>query len=215
MAMILNTTRRTIERKIIFLGKLSKQKHQYFLKTLTKQDLASLQFDDLLTSHHTKLKPVSVSTVITKPSRKILSVAVSVIPAFGLLAKISREKYGERKSELLEKLNAMFEDLALTLPIEGEIDTDKHKTYPKVIKKHLPKWTHNQYKSDPATVAGQGELKNNSTDPLFYINHTLAMMRANINRLVRRTWNTTKNLNRLEDHLWIYIGFHNEYLTKA
>ncbi len=213
MALILNTTRKTIERKIIFLGKLSKKRHEEFLKTLIKTDLSYLQFDDLITSHHTKLKPVSVSTVITKPERKILSLAVSEIPSFGLLSKISVEKYGKRKNELPEKLSCLFQNLAPFLPEIGRIDTDEHKTYPDIIKKYLPQWDHRKYKSDRATVAGQGELKKNHKDPLFHINHTLAMMRANINRLFRRTWNTTKNLKRLEDHLWIYVGFHNEYLT--
>jgi hypothetical protein len=63
-------------------------------------------------------------------------------------------------------------------------------------------------------VTGQGELKKTTHDPLFAINHTLAMLRANINRLIRRTWCTTKKPERLIDHLWIYIRYHNTLIEE-
>ena len=214
MAIILKTTTKTVARKIIFLRNLSQKRHQEFLSGLSQEDLQKLQLDDLITSHHTKLKPVSVSMVVTKKKRKILAVKVSEIPAFGHLSKVSVRKYGKRANELPKKLDSLFENLAKHLPPDGHIDSDEHKLYPDIIKKYLPKWHHHQFKSNEAAVAGQGELKRKINDPLFPINHTLAMLRANMNRLFRRTWCTTKNLNFLEYHLWIYIGFHNNYLTK-
>ncbi|MCT4641319.1 MAG: hypothetical protein N4A33_03410, partial [Bacteriovoracaceae bacterium] len=64
-------------------------------------------------------------------------------------------------------------------------------------------------------IAGQGELKRVYFDPLFKINHTLAMLRANINRLMRRTWCTTKDPIRLSDHLELFIYYYNQiYLKK-
>ena len=44
----------------------------------------------------------------------------------------------------------------------------------------------------------------------------LAMLRANINRLIRRTWCTTKRVDRLEAHLRVYADYHNrELLTRG
>jgi hypothetical protein len=60
---------------------------------------------------------------------------------------------------------------------------------------------------------GQGELKSGGFDPLFSFNHTAAMLRANINRLVRKTWCTTKRIDRLEAHIALYVQFHNRELT--
>jgi hypothetical protein len=40
------------------------------------------------------------------------------------------------------------------------------------------------------------------------------MHRARINRLIRKTWCTTKKLDRLADHIAIYADFHNEYLDQ-
>ena len=50
-------------------------------------------------------------------------------------------------------------------------------------------------------------------DPLFSLNHTFAMLRANVNRLFRKTWCTTKKPQRLADHLALYALYHNEVLT--
>ena len=61
-------------------------------------------------------------------------------------------------------------------------------------------------------VVGQGELKAIGFDPIFAFNHTAAMLRANMNRLFRRTWCTTKTIRGLEDHLALYVKYHNEEL---
>ncbi|MCP4050867.1 MAG: transposase, partial [bacterium] len=74
--------------------------------------------------------------------------------------------------------------------------------------------SHEKSKGEKGCVAGQGELKKVRIDPLFAINHTLAMLRANINRLVRKTWCTTKKPERLLDHLAIYTWFHNTKLIQ-
>jgi hypothetical protein len=62
-------------------------------------------------------------------------------------------------------------------------------------------------------IRGQGELKKVKFDPLFSLNHTMAMLRANVSRLIRQTWCTTKKAERLSDHLALYAYFHNTVLT--
>ena len=70
-----------------------------------------------------------------------------------------------------------------------------------------------QYKGEKSRSYGQGELKKTKNDPLFSINHTFAMLRANINRLIRRSWCSTKKIQGLTDHLAIYAWVHNSQLT--
>jgi hypothetical protein len=41
------------------------------------------------------------------------------------------------------------------------------------------------------------------------------MLRANINRLFRRTWCTTKKPECLRQHIAVYVEFHNTVLLKA
>jgi hypothetical protein len=52
---------------------------------------------------------------------------------------------------------------------------------------YLPKAKHTTFPSERGCVVGQGELKKVNFYPLFIVNHTCAMMRANINRLIRKT----------------------------
>ena len=59
---------------------------------------------------------------------------------------------------------------------------------------------------------GQGQLKKIGFDPLLSLNHTYAMLRANINRLIRKTWRTTKDPKGLKDHIDLYVNFHNHQI---
>jgi hypothetical protein len=70
------------------------------------------------------------------------------------------------------------------------------------------------FKGAKGSIVGQGELKKLKWDPLFMTNHICAMLRANINRLIRKTWCTTKDPEMLQKHLDIYMDFHNTILVK-
>lgn len=212
-ALVLKLTRKTVARKLIFLGTKAKWNQQDFVRTLGHEELKHIQIDDLITSHHTKLKPLSLTLVVSKKSRHILAASLSEIPAFGHLADISLRKYGKRQNELGENLQKLGPELKALLPKTGTIDSDQHALYPAIVKRHLPGWQHQTFKGQRASVAGLGELKSKARDPLFSINHTLAMLRANINRLFRRTWNTTKKPENLMHHFWLYADFHNGTLT--
>ena len=48
-----------------------------------------------------------------------------------------------------------------------------------------------------------------TSNPLFRINLTLAMMRDGLSRLVRRTWAASKLAARLLDHTWVWITYRN------
>ena len=210
----MNLNPKTVARKLIFLAQQARKRHQSWLKMFEHVKIDHLQLDDLITSHHTKLKPLSVTVVVNAKTRHILGLQVGTIPAFGKIAKLSRKKYGKRKNQLPQNLDTLWENLKPIVAPEAVVESDEHHLYGKFIHRHHPHVHHQQHKSYPAAVAGQGELKRKARDPLFRINHTLAMLRANINRLFRRTWNTTKKVSCLTDHLWVYVSFHNRFLIK-
>ncbi|MCT4640990.1 MAG: hypothetical protein N4A33_01755 [Bacteriovoracaceae bacterium] len=213
-ALILGVNKETVRRKLIYLGKKSKLKNKNFIKKLQKNKSTHIQFDDLITKENTKLKPLSISVAVDFNRRYILGAKVSQIAAFGHLAKISKRKYGYRKSYHQEGLDKLFESIKNSIDSKARVDSDEHKNYKKVVRKHLKDSDYRQFKSEVATVAGQGELKKVHFDPLFKINHTLAMLRANINRLIRKTWCTTKDPKRLTDHLEIFIYYYNQVYLK-
>ena len=208
-AKLLKIARSTVERKLPYLGKVCALKNE---KALKEQKVSKLQVDDLITIEHSKLKPLSVAVAVNAETREVLGAEVSRIPAFGRLAKISVKKYGKRKSEHREALAVLMKKVAPVVKKDALIKSDGHKEYARAFKKFLPGRRSEIHLSEPACVAGQGELKKLKFDPLFTINHTLATLRANINRLIRRTWCTTKVPERLKDHLEIFIYYYNTFL---
>ena len=209
-AMLLNIHRTTVARKHRFLGLQAKQT---FDRTVRYASVTTIQFDDLETTEHTKLKPVSVSLAVDANTRKILALQVSRMPAKGLLARKSRQKYGLRRDDRLRGLDRMFASLKEKVTGQVTFKSDSNPLYPLVLRRHFKTENHETVISRKGCIVGQGELKKIGFDPLFSLNHTCAMLRANINRLFRRTWCTSKKLESLEQHLYLYAKFHNSVLT--
>lgn len=124
------------------------------------------------------------------------------------------KKYGKREDEHSAGLARLFKTIAPIVSPEVVIKSDEHQRYPTFISSYLPRAKHLTFPSERGCIAGQGELKKVQFDPLFIVNHTCALLRANVNRLIRKTWCTTKNPKRLKDHLEIFIYFYNEILLK-
>ena len=212
-ALSISVSRPTIRRYFLMLG-------SHCMKELNREisqhtnSIKQIQFDDIETFEHSKMKPLSITLAVENKSRFILGFSVSEIPARGRFAKRSREKYGERKNCRDIALDSLLEKLTHVVTPDASIWTDKCSSYPKAIKKHFPNARHVATKGRKAAAIGQGELKTGGFDPLFSINHTAAMLRATISRLFRRTWNTTKKMERLFCHLLIYSHFHNKFLLK-
>ncbi|MFP5519298.1 MAG: transposase [Bdellovibrionia bacterium] len=207
MARIYRCNYKTVVRKFLFLSSWAEV---YFKR---HRDLfppsKEVEFDDLETFEHSKLKPLSVAMMIETKTRRILGFNVAQMSAKGLLAPLAKKKYGTRKDLRNEEREKLFKELKPYIAEEAKIKSDESPHYPMHIKKYFPKSTHWTTKGRRGCVVGQGELKSGGFDPLFTLNHTFAMFRANINRLFRRTWNTTKKPDRLKKHIWLYVLYHN------
>ena len=214
-AKILCVNPKTVVRRFRFFASQAKLKHQKWLREQPKHELREIQFDDLETSEHTKCKPLSVALAVDPKSRKILSFQVSQMPAKGHLARIAFYKYGYRQDERSVGWDALMKDLVPLVHPKAKFTSDQNPHYPKFLLKHHPHASHVAVKGGRGCIAGQGELKKLKHDPLFYLNHTCAMMRANLNRLFRKTWCNTKNRQGLSDHLAIYVHYHNTVLVKS
>lgn len=204
----------TIARKLRFLAEQARLEQQAFLESLKVRDckISQVQFDDVETFEHTKLKPLSIALAVNM-QRKVLGFEVSSMPAKGHLAVKSVEKYGRRRDERKKGLQRLLKSLEGVVNPQTLFQSDQNPHYPPVLRNIFPHAIHQTTKGRRGCISGQGELKKVVWDPLFSLNHTAAMLRANINRLIRRTWCTTKKPQRLSDHLAIYINFHNQVLT--
>lgn len=212
-AKLLNLSRTTVKNKFLFLGEIA-------LKELGQTNeehppAQIVEFDDLETFEHTKYKPLSVTLMVESGTRRILGFEVAKMPAKGLLAKRAIKKYGVRSDERGKKRHELFSRMKTLVARDALIKSDQNPYYPKDVKRFFPDATHQSHKGQRGSIVGQGELKKVRFDPLFSLNHSCAMLRANINRLFRRTWCTTKLSERLKLHIAMYAVFHNKVLLES
>lgn len=212
-AEILRLSPTTVTRKFIFLGlrALDRLKQMNF----TYEKCLEIQFDDVETFEHTKCKPLSICLAVENKTRRILGFEVSPMPAKGALSKIAKKKYGIRQDLRACGRKKLFKEIKPLIHEKVLITSDENPHYPNDVKQHFPLSTHSRVKGKRGCITGQGELKKVGYDPLFSLNHTAAMLRANINRLIRKTWCTTKKAERLTLHLALYATYHNNKLIKA
>ena len=203
--------RNTVARKITFLAERARLKIETWLAS--QSPFTDLQWDELITFEHTRLKPLSVALMVCERHRYILGFRVAQIPASGLIARRSREKYGPRRNLSGYARRDLLKTLAPHIAPKATVTCDEHPRYYDELEAALTDVNVIQHHSVRGSLTGQGELKRVGWDPLFTINHTLAMLRDNIKRLTRRTWCTTKRQSVLEDVIAIYVHFHNSRLV--
>lgn len=202
--------RKTVARKLIALGFAAEAELGRSNRLCPKAKI--VEFDDLETFEHTKCKPISVTIAVEHRTRRILGVEVSTMPAKGRLVAKAR-KYGPRIDGRRPARQALFERIQELVAEDVILKSDSNPHYPRDVRKFFPKGEHWRYGSRKSSLGGQGELKKVRFDPLFSLNHTCAKFRDDVKRLARRTWCTTKKIERLRAHLMIYAVYHNEHLA--
>lgn len=207
---ILRISRTTSARKLLFLGRVAKRELKESL--LHKAKLECVEFDDMETFEHSKCKPLSISLAVESGTRRILGFEVSQMPANGPLARVAKQRYGRRPDQRLIGRKRLLRFVRKLSKRNVVIKSDENPHYPPLIRGIFPRGEHLRYKGRRGCVVGQGELKRGGFDPLFSLNHTAAMFRANVNRLFRRTWCTTKKREALAAHLALYAIYHNQNL---
>lgn len=203
----LHLHRTTIQRKKTFLALESLG---WLKKFRDSKRVKFMQFDDMETFEHTKCKPISITLAVERRTRLVLGFAASMMPAKGKLARMALEKYGPRPDHRKAARRNLFAQLQPVLTEDALIESDQNPHYVPDVLKFFPNASHRQHKGRRGCVVGQGELKRGGYDPLFSLNHTCAMFRANMNRLFRRTWCTTKKIEGLVEHLALYACSHNQ-----
>ena len=206
----LGCTYLTVYRKFLWLSEHARERHleeEFFPK--------EVQFDEMESIEHTKLKPLTIALAVSE-DYKILGVKVGMIPAKGHLSRISLKKYGPRENQSEAGLKELFQSLKACLKSDDFlIKSDAKPTYEKIVKEIFPQ---NRYQKTISRVNKEKrrEMKYTSLekrifDPLFALNQRFAMLRDHIKRLTRRSWCTTKKIENLEKHLYLYIASNNGY----
>jgi hypothetical protein len=203
--------RKTVVKKLLALGFDAECRLRF--ENSIKRKVHEIEFDDLETFETTKCKPLSVTLAVESGTRRILGLEVSKMPAKGLLVEKAK-KYGYRPDNRKSARRRLFKDLQKIVTEDAIIKSDSNPHYREDVLEFFPKAKHIRYLGKRGSLGGQGELKKVKFDPLFSLNHTCAMFRANVSRLTRKTWVTTKNPSHLHAHLMLYAQYHNEHLVK-
>ncbi len=213
-AKLIHCSKNTVARKLVWLSQ-----NPETISQVKPQGTEHLQIDELETIEHTKLKPLTVP-ICVNDKYKILSLTVGQIKAKGKLSEISLKKYGPREDQREKSLTELFVNLRRNIKSDPlTITTDAHPLYPKLIQKYFPGTKHIQVISRDQ-LKKKRELVYTSErkkvfDPMFAMNQRCAMLRADIRRLTRRSWCTTKKIENLRKHLELYMIYNNELLTSS
>lgn len=210
-ALVLGLNRKTVVNKQLFLA--AQMELKFDQENLQKPRVREMEFDDLETFEHTKCKPLAVTIAVEAGKRRILGIEVSPMKAKGLLVHRAK-KYGKRGDGRKQARERLFKKIAPLMEDNCLIKSDLDPHYEPSVRVFFPNAKYRQYRGIRGSTTGQGELKKAKFDPLFSVNHTCAMLRANVNRLIRKTWCTTKRADRLRAHLMIYAEYHNSQLIE-
>lgn len=212
-ARILACSRHTIAHLLRLLGAHCRDFHSWRIEraSSTRTLLGIFQLDELETYEQSRrLAPVSVPVLIERRSYFVLDLHSAPLPCRGRLSEEERKRKLERERILGKRetgSSAAVARCSRTLAAfharntRVVVQTDRKPTYVGILSRQFgERVAHGRYSS---------KAKRDHRNPLFPINHTFAMMRDGISRLVRRTWAASKLRQRLERHAWIWIVWRN------
>jgi hypothetical protein len=212
-ARILRVDRKTVQRRLRVFGPALRRWHAVFLARARQRGglEGSFSFDELETyEHDRRLMPVTVPVLIHRKSRFIVHLETADLPARGGLSAHDLARKQVREVRYGKRLNGSaraVEDCLLALKavhaprVPLEIVTDRKQSYPPLVRRHFARRS--------AFVRESSSTTRNTLNPLFPINHTLAMLRDQVSRLVRRSWAASKRQAELRHHLWIFTAWRN------
>lgn len=212
-ARVLGCSRKTLAHRLELLGAHCRDFHLRRLRLA--RDRGGLwgvfQLDELETFEHSRrLAPVTMPVLIERKSYFVVDLESGELPCRGGLSEGDRARKEERERELGRRRSGsrgavtkcfeiLFDHHAKKGPVR--VQTDKKSSYPRILSKRFgARLEHERHSS---------KARRDYQNPLFPINHTLAMMRDGISRLVRRTWAASKLRARLERHAWIWVVWRN------
>jgi len=215
MAIVMGVNRKTIIRKFLFMAWSAWKEHERRIKT-GEFKTGFVQFDEMDTFEHTRLKPLSIALAVRVKTGEIIEAQVAEMNCHGKAAKVSQHKYGWRqdlrsvaREDVLRQVNAVSRKTIT-------IVSDAKRSYPNEVKKWVP---HADFQVIASRI-GKRKLskqsnRRNKNDSMFALNLAAAKIRHDMSRMARKTWVTTKSATRLQAHLDLYIAFNNGYRLVA
>lgn len=204
-------SRETVCRRMRIMGEHARRWHADRLTKSAGLE-GTFSMDELETFETDRLvRPVTVPVLIQRRTLFVVYAETAPLPPRGRLDVFRRlrkerdeREFGPRKCGSRAAVKRTFESLSNVLAPGHflEIVTDQKGSYRTLIKEIFAAHPRNH-------IQESSKKRRNRANALFPINHTLAMMRDGVSRLVRRSWGASKLRSRLTDHLWIWIVYRN------
>lgn len=213
-ARLLEVNRKTVERRFTRLSQIAHDFH--FSRLISKRNRGGVrgcfQLDELETfEHNRRIKPVTLAVTMERHSYFVLGAYAGSMASRGRLnVRYQKRKFeieaveGKRRSQSRQVIRTSFQQLNKYLAPEASVflQSDRKKTYPVEFQRAFPdRLLRHEVTSSKALRSYE--------NPLFPINHTLAMMRDGLSCLVRRSWAAPKKKSGLVRHCWIWIAWRN------
>jgi transposase-like protein len=212
-ARILKINRKTVQRRLLRFGPALLDFHREHLDRALRSGgiRGSFSLDELETFEGSRrLCPVTVPVLIDRRTFFVVWSETAQMAARGRLGareqakKLERERlHGVRRSGAREAISACLDALRkVHAPGLVEVITDQKGVYRAEIRRRFQGRI-------GAHVTESSKRARNRSNPLFAINHTFAMLRDQVSRLVRRSWGASKKREALRIHLWIWTAWRN------
>lgn len=212
-ARVLGCDRKTVAHRLQLLGEHCRRFHFWRLERARLRGGlgGTYQLDELETYEHSRrLAPLTLPVLIERRSYFVLDLQSAPLPCRGGLSRADRERkaerekaFGPRRSGSRAAVDRCLATLERFHRDKGTVhlQSDRKASYRSLLAKRFAgRLAHERHDSRARRDYG---------NPLFPINHTLAMMRDGISRLVRRTWAASKLRERLVLHAWIWAVWRN------
>ena len=215
-AEILGVRRPTVERRLRLFGDHCRQIHTWLLEqhklerggvpcpTVLMDELETFETDR-------RVQPVTVPILIDRSSYFVIHVETAPMAPRGALSGRALERKERLELEIGRRRSGSRAAITRTLRAWRDqtssghgrtLITDKKRTYRSVLREVFP-----------GQAVAHATIKSTETrdykNPLFPINHTNALFRDSVSRLVRRSWGVSKRREHLESHLWLFVVFRN------
>ena len=214
-AKILGLARVTVRRKFGWLARMARKRHAAALKSENAKS-AYIQFDEMETFMGNKMRPLSIALAVRPKNGQIISARVAAMNCHGRLALKAMSLYGPQVDTRPRARTNVLRVVGSIAKASITVATDGNGAYGPAIKAALPQAKHLVHIGGRSKVLlqhpGPPQKKGKQAfDPLFKLNHTCAKIRADLSRMARRTWATTKRMWALQYHLDLYIAYNNGY----
>lgn len=215
IAILLGINVKTVVRKFLFLSTNAQEEH---LKRLRQKafDITQVQFDEMLSFEHTRLKPLSIALAVQSDNYKIIEVQVAQSHYQGRLSAIALKKYGPRKDQSKEARIHVLKTLESQIRTTCHITADAKPHYPLEVREYFPKASLKQIKNRGNRLKRLLQARRrNIKDPMFGLNLVAAKIRHDLSRMGRKVWTTTKKADRLQRQLMLFVAYQNNYSIAA